>query len=111
MPGAGHGRNSAGTVLEEKRQVRRVRAYDCAGLRLLLHFFGRSFAGQTRQGQRVFWILAREPLILFRGVVPSVASRASPFIPARNPPAMEANRSSGEYAQIGSAHVCNPVTV
>ena len=48
VSGAGHGRNSFGPFVEEKRQVRRIRAHDCPGLRLLLRFSDRSIAGAGR---------------------------------------------------------------
>ena len=53
LPGAGVGRNSAGAVVEEKRQVGRIRADHPAGLRLLRGLADRSFSGPAGHGLAV----------------------------------------------------------
>ena len=79
LPGAGSGRHSAGPLVEEERQVRRIRADDPAGVRVLRRFAGRSFAGAARQGLPVVRGLAGRLRVPRAGVFLLSRAEKRPF--------------------------------
>ena len=75
MPRAGAGRNSSGPVVEEKRQVRWIRADDPAGVRLLRHLAGWSLAGPSGNGRALVRSMARRHRCSRAGRFLAVAGR------------------------------------
>ena len=74
--GACPGRHPAGTLVEERRKVFRIRAGDRPGLSVLLGFLDRALAGATRTRIARIRCLARRHRIPDRWRVSAVAGRA-----------------------------------